>query len=110
MSWLLFLLGLLLVVAPWLLGYDGNSSALWSSVILGAVMGLVAGYKVTFRDVGRWEYWVVGIAGFLALLAPFVLGFMVVPAALWTTLVIGLLALGLAAFELFVREPVRSRE
>jgi hypothetical protein len=53
MYWLTGLLGLALVVAPFALGYSGDPTALWSSIILGTVVALVAipaGYQCFFAQ------------------------------------------------------------
>jgi 4-hydroxybenzoate polyprenyltransferase len=105
MSWLTLLLGLFLGVAPWLLGYQNNSTAMWTSVILGVVMVLVAGYKLLMKDTARWEFWVAGIVGLLAVFAPFILGFSTVATAMWTTGIIGLVVFFVALYELFWRHP-----
>jgi formate hydrogenlyase subunit 3/multisubunit Na+/H+ antiporter MnhD subunit len=101
MSWLTLILGLFLGVAPWLLGYSDNSTALWTSVVLGTIIALVALYKVMIHDTAKWEYWVAGVAGFVAVFAPFVLGFTVEATAMWTTGVVGLVVFFVALYELF---------
>ncbi|MEK7555456.1 MAG: SPW repeat protein [Patescibacteria group bacterium] len=37
-SWLQLILGLWVVISPWLLGFYGNSMALWSNVIAGVLI------------------------------------------------------------------------
>jgi hypothetical protein len=103
MLWLTLLLGLLLVVAPWLFGYVDNTIPLWTSIILGAVMALVSGYKATAKDMANWEYWVAGIAGLLALIAPFVLDFGAERSAILTVAIVGGITLVLAAYQLLLR-------
>jgi bacteriorhodopsin len=75
MYWLTGILGVFLIIAPFVLGYAGNTTAMVSSVILGALVVIVSIIKGAIRDMTRWEYWVAGILGILAILAPFVLGF-----------------------------------
>ncbi len=108
MSLLTLILGLFLGVAPWLLGYSDNNTALWTSVVLGAVVALVSLYKVMVHDDARWEYWVAGLAGFVGVFAPFVLGFTVETTAMWTTGIVGLVVFFIALYELFWnhREPM----
>jgi bacteriorhodopsin len=108
MTWVTLLLGLFLGVAPWLMGYQDNNSAMWTSVILGTVMVLVSGYKAVVHDNARWEYWIAGFAGLLAVFAPFVLGFTIEAVAMWTTGIVGLVVFFIALYELFWRhqEPM----
>lgn len=101
MVWFTLILALFLSVAPWLLGYSDNSTAMWSSVIPGAIVALVALYKVLIHDTARWEYWIAGVAGFVALFAPFILGFATEATPMWTMGIVGLLLFFVALFELF---------
>jgi len=83
-------LGLALVAAPFILGYRSDTTAMWTSIVIGAVIVLVSYVKSRAVDDGtRWEYWVAGLAGLLAVIAPFVLGFSAVTAALWTSIILG---------------------
>ncbi len=66
MYWLTGILGLLLVIAPFVLVFNGNPVALWTSVILGAAVVVVSAIKGWVHDTTPWEYWVAGILGILA--------------------------------------------
>lgn len=90
--WAIGIVGILLVLAPFVLGYDGNDEALWTSLILGGVTAVVMIYKALAHDDAAWEYWLAGIAGVLAVLAPFVLGFDNDDSALWSNLILGVVA------------------
>lgn len=57
MSWIIALLGVILAVAPWVLGYSDEPAAMWTSLILGVVVALVAGYDAIAHDERRWEEW-----------------------------------------------------
>lgn len=94
-------LGLVSIIAPYVLGYSADTGALWTSLIVGFVLigasifeGIAAGRE-------RWEYWVVGIAGLVAIFAPFVLGFSTLSVALWTLVIIGLVTILAAGAKLF---------
>ncbi len=102
----LTIVGLGLIAAPFVLGYRTDPAALWSDVLLGALIATVSSYKAAARDRARWEYWVVGVAGLLAVAAPFVLGFLVKGAAvwagvaMWTSVILGGVAATIAAYQL----------
>lgn len=100
MYWVTLILGLVLILAPFIVGYNDNPSALWTSFILGAVMALVSGYKAAVRDFSNWEYAVAGLAGLLAILAPFALGFTAETTAMWTVIVLGFLALIVSIYQM----------
>lgn len=104
MYWITAIGGLALIAAPYGLGYSNSPSALWASLVLGAIVVLASAYKIGDKGAGNWEYWVVGIAGLLAVIAPFVLGFSALAAATWTTVILGAVVAVLAGYEvLFVR-------
>lgn len=105
MYWVIGILGLALIVAPYVLGYSGNTNALWTSIILGVVVALAAGYKALAKDVRRWEDWVAGIAGLLAVIAPFVLGFSALTTAVWASVILGAVVAILVGYELFFVTP-----
>ncbi|MCB0112028.1 MAG: SPW repeat protein [Caldilineaceae bacterium] len=104
MYWLTMILGIAMAIAPYLLGYRDNTIAMWSSVLLGAVVAVVSIYEGMDAKHAKWEWWVVGIAGVVAVLAPFVFGFNTLTMALWTLVVLGILAVILAGYEVFFAE------
>jgi hypothetical protein len=105
MYWLTGLLGLALVVAPFALGYSGDPTALWSSIILGTVVALVSAYLSVTRNVANWVHWVLGPAGLLAVIAPLVLGFSDQATVMWTSIVLGALVAIPAGYQCFFAQP-----
>lgn len=101
MYWITGILGLALILAPFVFGFSANTSAMWSSVVLGAVITLASIVEGWTHDNRNWEYWVVGLAGILAILAPFVLGFSSVSGALWTAIILGAVVALLAGTKVF---------
>ncbi len=89
MYWFISILGVLFLIAPFILGYSANGAALWTSLILGIVVALSAGYKAVAKDAAKWELAVAGVAGVLAVLAPFILGFSSHAGAMWTSIILG---------------------
>ncbi len=101
MYWITGILGLLLILAPFVLGYSADPTALWSDVVLGAIVVLASAIKGFFPDGTRWEYWVAGLMGLLAIIAPFVLHFTVVATALWASIILGIVLAVLAGYKAF---------
>jgi hypothetical protein len=108
MYWISGVLGLALIVAPFALGFSGNSTALWSSIVLGAAVAVVSAIKGLMHDTARWEYWVVGILGLAVVVAPFALGFSALHLALWSSIILGAIVAALSGYQL-VRTPVEAR-
>lgn len=101
MYWLTGILGALLILAPFVLGYSSDSPALWSNVILGALVLIVSAIKGLATDQTRWEYWIAGIMGVLAILAPFVLHFSTVMTAFWASIILGVIVVLLSGYGVF---------
>ncbi len=96
------ILGLALAIAPFVLGYSADTTALLTSIILGLAVALPAGYRAVTGDEARWELWVVGTAGVLAMVAPFLVGFTSDGAAKWAHAYVGSVVGCVAWVELFI--------
>lgn len=94
-------LGLVSIVAPYLFGYSADTTALWTSLIIGAILIIDSIFEGVAADRERWEYWVAGIVGVGAILAPFVLGFSALSAALWTLVIVGVVSVLVAWSKLY---------
>lgn len=92
------ILGLLLIISPWLLGYAGEANALWNAVVLGVLIAAAALYAL-FR-VKAWEEWTHVVLGAWLVVSPWLLGFAGVAAAMWSAVVIGLAVAVLALWVL----------
>ena len=106
MFWISGLLGLLLGLSPFVFGYAGHAIALWTSIVLGALVILIAiiGQSSTAMD-KRWEYWVIGLSGLAAFIAPFVFGYSNVVTLLWSGLILGALLAVLDGYKAFQTPP-----
>jgi uncharacterized membrane protein HdeD (DUF308 family) len=101
MYWLTAILGVAMAVAPFVFGYNTNTPALQMSVILGLIVVLASILEGLDQRKSKWEWGLVGIAGIVAVIAPFVFGFTAVTMAFWTMIVLGAMVLALAGYELF---------
>ncbi len=101
MYWITGILGLAFAVAPFVIGYSTNLIATWTSVVLGVVVLATSAVEYFQADKEQWEYWVAGIAGLVAIVAPFVLGFSAHQGAMWTSAVAGILLIIVAGGKLF---------
>jgi lysylphosphatidylglycerol synthetase-like protein (DUF2156 family) len=98
-------LGILLILAPFAMGYNDAPAAMWTSIILGLIAAGVSLYKGWVKDAARWEYMIAAVVGLLAVFAPFVLGFSAVTIAVWTTIILGALLAFLGGYEGFFAKP-----
>lgn len=98
-------LGIIAIVSPYLFGYNDDTVALWTSLIMGGVLLAASILEGIAADREKWEYWVVGVAGLVAILSPFALGFSALSAALWTLVIIGGVTILAAWMKLFPERP-----
>jgi len=101
MYWLTGIVGFLFIVAPFVLGYADNSFAFWTSMIIGGSVTIASLMERYSDDTDRWEYTFALLAGIIAITAPFVLGFSSSMAAMWTSIIAGLLLALTAGTKLY---------
>ncbi len=89
MDWIIAALGILLFIGPFVMGFSANAAAMWTCIILGVVVAVAAGYKAVAKDNATWEDMVAGLAGMLAVVSPFILGFSSNATAMWTSIIVG---------------------
>lgn len=91
-------LGAWLVVSPWVLGFQGVPAALLSTTAIGVL--LVASSVGAMSVAQAWEEGLDALLGVLLMLAPVLLGFDSLGAALGNALVVGGLVTALALWVL----------
>ncbi len=95
--------GLLLFIAPWLVGFAGDPAASWTAWLSGALIGVLAIAALSWQaQAAQWAQWAMLVLGVWAVLAPWLVGFSGVSGAMWTHLVLGVLTVLAAAGELWV--------
>ncbi len=99
--WLAGLSGLWLLISPWVLQYTLIGRAFWTAVILGALILIFSFIRPFVPDRGHWIWWVVGILGILAFISPWVLAFVYLPGAFWSEVIVGAIAVIVAAIAIF---------
>ena len=92
-------LGVILLVSPWLIGFEAQRLATWTAIIGGAVIAIMA--VAAFMRLLEWEEWINLVAGLCVAASPWLIGFTAVAGATWTHNIIGVLVALLAAFEIW---------
>ena len=93
------LLGIWLVIAPFLLGYADVGTTLWNDVIVGAIVLILAGTRVWRPAHNRWLSWTNVVLGIWLAIAPFILSYTATTAALWNDIIVGIAVLILGAWS-----------
>ncbi len=99
MNRLTVILGVAMVIAPFLFDYSTNPAALWTSFIMGTIIAALS-YLQHFR----WAM----LAGMITFFLPPVLGFSGVSPALWTCLIVGSLVATLAGYQGFLSDEAEA--
>lgn len=99
-------LGIWLLLSPWILAYAAETTAAWNAYVLGVIIGVAAvAALVAFHE---WEEWVNAVFGAWLIVSPWVLGFGALTAAVWNQIVVGVLVGALAIWSVFTgREQQR---
>ncbi|MFB6186419.1 MAG: SPW repeat protein [Halobacteriaceae archaeon] len=108
-SWLGALVGLWVVVSPFVLtGANTSSTVTWSNGIAGIVILVFSAFgaytvrtsaETTTNSLGEWSGWIAAVTGLWILVSPFVLtGSITAGTAMWSTIVAGVIAFILAAY------------
>jgi len=103
LSWLVAVAGLWALVSPFSLGYSAITMAMWNAVIVGAVLIILAAGAALSRDAGidRNLDWINAVLGLWLVVSPFILGYSATMAALWNTIIVGLMVIVLAVWATF---------
>jgi hypothetical protein len=92
-------IGLGLLVSPWVLGYAGETGAAWNAWIVGAAATLIALAAIySFHPAEEWANVVLGL---WAVIAPWAIGFAATQAAMWVHVIAGLALAVIAAIRIW---------
>jgi uncharacterized membrane protein HdeD (DUF308 family) len=88
-DWINLVCGVLLFVSPWALGFSGDLMAARTAWVGGVIIFIMGG--AALMQFAEWEEWVALIVGALVIVAPWVLGFAAIHAAMWSCVVLGVI-------------------
>lgn len=96
------ILGVWLVLSPWVLGFTMTEAAMWNAVAFGLLISVMA--VLALVEFHEWEEWADMAVGLWLVVSPWVLGFAMTmgagSATTWNFVVVGILTLGMAAWSL----------
>ncbi len=91
-------LGVLLFLSPWIVGFSGVTAAAASAWVIGVATVVFFGIALVKPE--QWEEWVNLVLAVVLLLSPFVLGFTDTSGAAWTHWILAILIGGDAIWAL----------
>ncbi|SRR5579884_1164779 len=94
------LIGIWFIVAPFVLGLASNTREVWTSLVGGAILLILAGSAALYEQPRRqaWIQYVNGLVGIWFIVAPWVLLLQGRLDLVWTSVVGGIIALVLSAW------------
>ncbi|MBO0790171.1 MAG: SPW repeat protein [Ktedonobacteraceae bacterium] len=90
-DWTILVLGVLLFISPWVLGFFRHASGSWVAWILGVIGVLLALWALRLPFSHIAPEWITVVLGIVLFICPWVFGFSAVTAAAWTSWIIGIL-------------------
>jgi hypothetical protein len=87
-SWINMILGVWLIISPWVVGFASRPTALWNTLILGVVILIAGLYASRTRSAGP-SWWNV-VFGIWLIISPFILGYRSLEAATADDVVLGI--------------------
>jgi hypothetical protein len=89
MNWWIGAAGAWVVIAPFALGYSDTAVALWNDLIVGVAVALLGAAAATSQNENRVKTanWMTAALGLWLFLAPFILEYAALTAALWSDLI-----------------------
>jgi hypothetical protein len=86
------LVGIWLLISPWVLGFTATNAALWDDVVLGIAIIVVAAIRLGWAQDQTWLSWLNLILGAWVVISPWVLGFSSDTTAMWDNVITGIVA------------------
>ena len=105
-DWASWLIGFWLLLSPWILHFADQTGAMRNAVIVG--FALVLAEVITLSWFQVWEEWINVVLGAWLILSPWLLGG-IGPIAAANFVIVGLLVIGLAAYEMWHVAQLRER-
>ena len=94
------IIGLWLIASPWILGFQGETSAMANAVVIG--LALVAAALGAIFVPRAWEEWTEFALGLWLIVSPWILGFSAIQDARLNAVVVGVVTAVLALWVLMV--------
>jgi SPW repeat len=105
-SWINILLGIWVIISPFVLGFSMLPAALWNNVATGGAVAILALIRTSVPQQPGWS-WINAILGIWLIISPFALGF-VSGAALWNSVILGIIITIIAWGNAAARVPATA--
>jgi uncharacterized membrane protein len=88
-SWINIVLGIWVLISPFVLGFGMFPKPMWNNVATGAAVGILALIRMGAPQQAGWS-WINALLGIWLIISPFALGFLA-GVALWNNVILGII-------------------
>ena len=100
------ILGLWLIIAPFVLGFTAHTHSEWNTIIVGILVATIAAIRIWGGRGASWLSWInAGLALWL-IVSPWIYGNSDVSAILWNDIIVGVVVLVLSAWSALAQETL----
>ncbi|HEX5491953.1 MAG TPA: SPW repeat protein [Candidatus Udaeobacter sp.] len=105
-SWINIVLGIWVIISPFIVQFTQFPAAMWNNVIVGIVIAVLAIIRTSVPRQTGWS-WVNVILGIWMIISPFALGAMTT-AVLWNNIILGIVIALIATGSASSKEPATA--
>lgn len=100
LNWIIAVGGVWELLAPFILSYSQTKTAMWDAIIIGIVLVVLGAWAGLANEVGTVKAlsWVNAVLGLWLVIAPFILAYSGVAAAMWNDIIVGIIVLVLGVW------------
>jgi hypothetical protein len=98
-SGLMLLIGVWLVVSPWVYDFTGNTGATWNWIVSGTLIALIAAGRAVWPVRSAWITWAGAPLGAWVICSPYFFALTDNQPAFWTALVLGAITIALSVWN-----------
>ena len=95
-----FILGLWLIISPWVLAYAMETLPTRNACIVGVIIAVAA--AAAFFAFHKWEEWINVVLAAWLIVSPFLFGYQAYSTIFWNQIIVGVLVGGLALWAVIV--------
>lgn len=96
-DWVNLILGIWVLVSPWVLAFSASTGATWSAVVLGVLVIAASAWALSQSELMLVE-WANLVLGILLFIAPWVIGYFGSALPAWNSWIFGVLVFLVAAY------------
>jgi hypothetical protein len=98
------ILGLWLIIAPFVLGFSGYRHSEWNCIVVGVIVATLAAIRIWGGRAASWLSWINAALGLWLIVSPWIYNNSNVNAILWNDIIVGAIIVVLGAWSALATE------